>query len=68
MFQPWRLKVREAEEALRHGRLEEASRLLGEPGLLEFLPAKQLMAKAPQLFVNEPQPQRIEILADKLPH
>ena len=45
MFQPWRLKVREAEEALRHGRLEEASRLLAERGLLEFLPAKRLMAK-----------------------
>lgn len=45
MFQPWRLKVREAEEALRSGRLEEASRLLAEQGLLDFLPAKQLMAK-----------------------
>jgi hypothetical protein len=45
MFQPWRLKVREAEEALRHGRLEEASRLLAERGLLEFLPAKRLLAK-----------------------
>ncbi|MES1213140.1 MAG: hypothetical protein ABUL64_01000, partial [Singulisphaera sp.] len=45
MFQPWRLKVREAEEALRDGRLEEASRLLAEQGLLEFLPAKKLMAK-----------------------
>ena len=45
MFQPWRLKVREAEEALRNGRLEEASRLLAERGLLEFLPAKRLMAK-----------------------
>jgi hypothetical protein len=45
MFQPWRLKVREAEEALRSGRLEEASRLLAEQGLLDFLPAKRLMAK-----------------------
>ncbi len=45
MFQPWRLKVREAEEALRDGRLEEAGRLLSEPGLLEFLPAKRLMSK-----------------------
>lgn len=45
MFQPWRLKVREAEEAFRNGRLEEASRLLRDEGLLEFLPAKQLLAK-----------------------
>jgi quinol monooxygenase YgiN len=30
--------------------------------------AKELMAKAPQLFVNTPEIQRIEILADKLPH
>ncbi len=45
MFQPWRLKVREAEEALRNGHLEEASRLLAEHGLLEFLPAKRLMVK-----------------------
>jgi quinol monooxygenase YgiN len=30
--------------------------------------AEQLMARAPQLFVNTPEIQRIEILADKLPH
>jgi hypothetical protein len=48
MFQAWRVKVREAEEALRDGRLEEASRLLNERGLLEFLPAKRLMAKVAQ--------------------
>jgi quinol monooxygenase YgiN len=30
--------------------------------------AEQLMAKAPQLFVNTPEIQRMEILADKLPH
>lgn len=30
--------------------------------------AKQLMAKAPQLFVKAPDLQRIDIIADKLPH
>jgi quinol monooxygenase YgiN len=30
--------------------------------------AKQLMAKAPQLFVKAPDLQRLEIIADKLPH
>lgn len=45
MFQPWRLKLREAEEALRGGRLEEAGRLLRTEGLNEFLPGKRLMEK-----------------------
>jgi quinol monooxygenase YgiN len=30
--------------------------------------AKQLMSRAPQLFVKQPEIQKIEILADKLPH
>jgi quinol monooxygenase YgiN len=30
--------------------------------------AKQLMAKAPQLFTNQPEIQRMDVLADKLPH
>lgn len=45
MFQPWRLKLREAEEALRKGRLDEAGRLLRTDGLDEFLPARRLLAK-----------------------
>lgn len=45
MFQPWRIKVREAEVALQGGRLEEAGRLLQQPSVREFLPAKQLLAK-----------------------
>jgi hypothetical protein len=28
----------------------------------------QLMARAPQLFVNQPEIQRIDVIADKLPH
>ncbi|HEY4310750.1 MAG TPA: FHA domain-containing protein [Pirellulales bacterium] len=57
MFQPWRLKVREAEEALRQGRLEEASRLLAERGLLEFLPAQRLMAKVAHEMTQRAQKQ-----------
>ena len=30
--------------------------------------AKQLMAKAPQLFVKQPELQRLDVIADKLPH
>jgi quinol monooxygenase YgiN len=30
--------------------------------------ATQIMAKAPQLFVKTPEMQRVEVLADKLPH
>src|SRR3569623_576721 len=45
MFQPWRLKLREADEALQGGRLEEAGRLLCQSELREFLPSKQLLAK-----------------------
>ena len=30
--------------------------------------AKQLMAKAPQLFANEPEIHRLDVIADKLPH
>jgi len=52
MFQPWRIKLREAGEALRQGRLEEATRLLSEQGLMEFLPAKQLMARIAQQMAH----------------
>lgn len=45
MFQPWRLKLREAEEAFKGGRLDEAGRLLRQPDLEEFLPARRLLAK-----------------------
>ena len=46
MFQPWRLRLREAEEALKSGRLDEASRLLCQGDLQQFYPAKKLLAKA----------------------
>lgn len=49
MFQSWRLKLREVEESLRVGRLDEAHELLRQGGLLEYLPAKRL---AEQLAVH----------------
>lgn len=45
MFQPWRLKLREAEAALRADRLDEASRMLCQGELREFLPAKRLLGQ-----------------------
>ncbi|HVX14604.1 MAG TPA: hypothetical protein VHC22_25680 [Pirellulales bacterium] len=45
MFQPWRIKLREADDAFRGGRLDEAGRLLCQSGLREFRPAKDLLAK-----------------------
>ena len=45
MFQPWRIKLRAADEAFRNGRLEEAGEILREAELREFLPAKKLLAK-----------------------
>ncbi|MEX2118766.1 MAG: FHA domain-containing protein [Pirellulales bacterium] len=55
MFQPWRLKVREADEALRAGRLEEAGRLLRDSQVRDFLPARQLMAKVAGQMVERAQ-------------
>lgn len=45
MFQTWRLKLREAEEAYRHGRLDEAGRLVSQDELRQYLPGQQLAAK-----------------------
>jgi FHA domain len=55
MFQPWRLKLREAEEALRSGQLEEAGRLLRTAGLNEFLPGKRLMEKVAEQIAQRAQ-------------
>ncbi len=40
----------------------------GRDAHLQGKVAEQLMAKAPQLFANKPEIQRMEIIADKLPH
>ena len=45
MFPPWRFKLREAQVALDQGRLEEAARLVADPGLKEFLPVQQLQTQ-----------------------
>lgn len=45
MFQPWRLKLRQAEEALRGGRLDDASQLLAEGQLRDYQPAQALAAR-----------------------
>ncbi|MGD9648909.1 MAG: FHA domain-containing protein, partial [Pirellulales bacterium] len=52
MFQPWRLKLREAQVALNDGRLDEASRILADGQLREFLPAKKLIARLASRFVR----------------
>jgi hypothetical protein len=48
----WRLKLREADEAFRGGRLEEAGKLLRDGDLQEFLPAKRLLAKVARGFAQ----------------
>ena len=45
MFQGWRIRLREAEDALGQGRLEEAGRILAADQLRQFLPAQRLSAK-----------------------
>lgn len=42
MFQSWRFKLREAEEAAEHGQLDEACRLLLQSDLRQYLPGKRL--------------------------
>jgi hypothetical protein len=53
MFQPWRLKLREANDAFQGARLDEAGRLLCQSGLREFRPAKELLAKVVEHRVQE---------------
>jgi tetratricopeptide (TPR) repeat protein len=45
MFQSWRLKLREAEEAFKTGDLAQASRTLSDESLLQFLPGRRLATK-----------------------
>lgn len=51
MFQ-WRLKLWEAKVAAGEERLDEASRLLAEPTLKQFLPAQRLAAKVASKLVD----------------
>jgi hypothetical protein len=43
MFQPWRVKLREVEEAIKSGRLDDASRLLLDGDLRQYYPAQKLV-------------------------
>ena len=45
MFQAWRFQLREAQNALDQGRLDEAGRILSADDLPSYLPAQQLMAQ-----------------------
>jgi hypothetical protein len=55
MFQSWRLKVREAEEALKAGRLSEAQQILVQEDLTQYLPGKRLAAKLAAHFAERAQ-------------
>ncbi len=45
MFQAWRLPLREAEEAFEQGRLDQASRLIGQHRLHQYLAGSQLAVR-----------------------
>ena len=45
MFQGWRFKLREAEEAADQGQLDEACRLLTEGDLRQYLPGKRMSTR-----------------------
>src|SRR5262245_44332040 len=55
MFQPWRIQLRRAEEALAAQRLDEASALVRQGDLPEYLPAKKLMTRLATQFVRRGQ-------------
>ena len=45
MFQGWRFKLREAEEATDQGQLDEACQLLVQSDLRQYLPGKRLSTR-----------------------
>ncbi|MEO8499050.1 MAG: hypothetical protein ABI614_28635, partial [Planctomycetota bacterium] len=49
MFQTWRLKLREAEEAYKAGDLANACRMLIDEHLTQFLPGRKLATKVTDL-------------------
>ena len=55
MFQSWRVKIREAESALTHGRLEEATRILlaNQRELMQYQPALSVAAKTTAGWVEQ---------------
>lgn len=57
MFQPWRIQLREAEQAFQGGLLDEAQRLLTVGGLIEYLPGKKLSLKVANSLAKRGQQQ-----------
>jgi hypothetical protein len=52
MFQGWRLKLREAEEAADQGQLDEACQLLVQTDLRQYLPGKRLSTRVAGELAN----------------
>ena len=52
MFQTWRTKLKEAEEALKNGRLDETCQLINSAGLSEYLPGQKLQQRLAQQLVQ----------------
>ena len=52
MFQGWRLKLREAEEAADEGQLDEACQLLTQGELRQYLPGKRLSTRVAGLLAQ----------------
>lgn len=48
----WRLKLREAKQALAAGRIDEARRIVEDAELRDFLPAKQLQAEVAKRYAE----------------
>ena len=55
MFPSWRLKIREAQIALKEGRWNEASELLREKSIRDFLPARRLSREVASHLVERAQ-------------
>jgi hypothetical protein len=52
MFQAWRIQLRQVEQALRAGQLDEAQRLLCHDGLRSYLPGKRLSLEVADSLVR----------------
>ena len=52
MFQGWRIKLREAEDAVDRGQLDEAAEILQDSELGQFLPGKRLAGNVAEQFAS----------------
>jgi hypothetical protein len=52
MFQSWRFQLKQAEEAFKCGRLDEARQLLSDSELMQYLPAQKLSAKVAEAIAQ----------------